>query len=72
MKRLTVTIASLLIAIIFTFPTLAAIIGILLIYYAKWVSFIFCLIFTWNIAKFVESKYIKHMETKDNLSKGAK
>ena len=61
LKRLIIALVSLLIAIIFAFPTIALIIGIFLIYQAKWVSLIFCCLFAWNIGKLVESKYIKFL-----------
>lgn len=61
MERLIIALVSLLLALIFAFPTVVIIVGVFLAYYAEWISLAFCLIFTWNIAKFVESKYIEYL-----------
>lgn len=55
-------IFSLLAAIVFAFPNLSVYLIIFLAYFGKYVSALFCLIFAWNMAKFVEYRYEKYLE----------
>ena len=57
MKNLLLALLGFIGAAIFTFPNLIVFIGVILAVYNKYVSALFCLIFAWNIARFVQSKY---------------
>ena len=59
MKRFTLMVISLLGAIIFMFPNIPIMTIIFLTYFGKYVSALFCLMFAWNSAKFVQSIYDK-------------
>lgn len=58
-------IVSLFFAILFISPTIILFLGIAAATYNKYISAIFCLIFAYNIAKLVESKYNKYREEKN-------
>ena len=62
MKRLAIVIISFLFAALYALPNLALAFAVLLAYYSKWVSGFFCFIFAYNVAKLVESKYIKYLK----------
>lgn len=64
MKNLVIAIISLILSIIFVFPTLILVLGFVAAVYAKFISGIFCFVFAYNIAKYVESKYKKFLEIK--------
>lgn len=65
MKTMIITIVSLFFSIFFIFPNLVLFLGIAAAVYNKYIAAIFCLIFTYNIAKLVESKYNKYKEKKN-------
>ena len=64
-KRILIVLVSLFLAMVFVFPTLVLFIGFAMTAYCKYISGFFTLIFAWNAAKLVESKYIKYLEKKD-------
>lgn len=63
--RLVVAIVSLLLAVIYSLPSLALYFAIALVVYHEYISVVFCFIFAWNIAKIVKSSYNKYLERKN-------
>lgn len=62
MKRLLIVLFSLFMAGLFAFPNMAFFIMFFFAYFSEYVSAVFCLIFAYNVAKFVQSKYERSLD----------
>lgn len=65
MKNLLLALFGLFGALFFLFPMPVVFVALALAMYNKIVVALFCLLFAWNIARFVEHKYEQHLEDKD-------
>jgi len=62
LSRSLLAVVSFALSIIFVWPTLSLYFIVALVMYHKYVSAFFMLVFAWNIAKLVESKYQEYLE----------
>jgi len=65
MKRLLIAAISFFIGILFAYPNPALFISLIFAAYHKVISFICCIIFAWNIARFVQLKYERYLDRKN-------
>ena len=68
-NRILLTVMSFILMIIYTLPNLALMFAVGLAVISEYVSLFFCLMFTWNIAKIVESAYRKSIDEGENDDK---
>lgn len=68
-NRILLTVVSFILMIVYSLPNLALMFAVALAVVSEYVSLLFCLIFTWNIAKIVESAYRRSIDEGENDDK---